>query len=331
MFLPMSTVRLGLIGCGNIARWHLQHLAAIPEAKVVALADPDPAQIERCRQAFPSLQSVPSFEDYRKMLDAQELDAVHINSPHTAHVEQVLDAYGKGLHVLCEKPLVTTVADAKRVIEARDRAGKVGLVSYQRHFQGEFRYIRSKIASGEFGRPTFVSALQCQEWKRLTSGSWRQDPALSGGGQLNDSGSHLVDIVLWTTGLRPKRVIAVCDACQTPVDINSSVTVEFEGCGVASFAVIGDAHGWHEDLTIVCERGAFFMRDGKLTVQDADGARFAAENLRSSGNPDANFIAAVLGREEVQSPFECGLRVMELTEAAYRSAERGGAPIEVGA
>jgi predicted dehydrogenase len=325
----MSRIRIGLIGCGGIARHHLGVLTKMPDVEIAALCDPEFVQIERCNEAFPTLRDVGWFADYRQMLDAAALDAVHINSLHTQHAQQIVDSFGKGLHVLCEKPMVTTVADAHRTIEARDKAGKVGLLSYQRHTQAEFRYIKRKIDSGEFGKPIYIAALQGQEWKRATAGSWRQTMEHSGGGQLNDSGSHILDIILWTTGLRAESVSAYGDNCGTPVDINSSVSVRFEGGAMASIAIVGDAPAWHEDITIFCERGAFFVRAGKLIVQDADGARFEAENLKGGSNPDANFIRAIQWVEEVQSPFEGGLRVIELTEAAWRSMEKGGEAVKV--
>lgn len=318
-----------MIGCGGIARHHLNQLTKMPDVEIAALCDPEFAQIERCHEAFPLLRDVRWFAEYREMLEAAELDAVHINSLHTQHCQQILDSFETGLHVLCEKPMVTTVADAHRVIEARDRSGKIGLLAYQRHTQAEFRYIKRRIDSGEFGKPTYIAALQGQEWKRATAGSWRQVPEHSGGGQLNDSGSHVLDIILWTTGLRAQNVAAFGDNRGTPVDIDSSLSVRFEGGAMASIAIVGDAPAWHEDITIYCERGAFYVRGGRLTVQEADGARFEAENLKGGSNPDLNFVRAIQGVEEVQSPFEGGLRVIELTEAAWKSMAQNGAPVTV--
>jgi len=329
IFDAMSKIRIGMIGCGGIARHHMRQLAPIPDAEIVALCDPSVPMIELVHHEFPHTRELRVFNDYREMLESVEMDAVQISTPHTQHLAQMEDSFARGLHVLCEKPLATTVVDAHKAIRARDASGKVGLLAYQRHTQAEFKFIKKAIDGGEFGVPTFITALQSQEWKKATAGSWRQDPALSGGGQINDSGSHLIDIILWTTGLRAESVACFSDNCGTPVDINSTVSIRFEGGAMASLSVVGDAPAWHEDITIWCERGAFFMRNGKLTVQDADGARFSAEGLRGGNNPDVNFVNAILDREEVLSPFECGLRVIELTEAAWRSAAQNGTPVQV--
>jgi predicted dehydrogenase len=323
-------VRVGFIGSGGNARHHMGNVLKLSEFEIVALNDPNSAMIAQAKRDYPALESVPAFADYRDMLSSIEMDAVEISTPHTLHYQQVMDSLDRGLHVLCEKPLVCSVAHAREVIAKRDATGKVCMVSYQRHFQPEFRYIREKIASGEFGAVTFVSALQCQGWKRGTAGSWRQDPALSGGGQLNDSGSHLLDIILWITGLHVSKVSAFIDNCGTPVDINSALSITFKNGAQGNVSVVGDsAAGWHEDVTIWCERGVFFMRNGKLQVCDQRGNRYTFDSMPGGSTPDRNFLDAIQGRDTVQSPFECGLRVIELTESAWKSAAQGGAVVEV--
>lgn len=325
----MSKVRIGMIGCGGMARAHLRQIEEIPEAEVTGLADPDPAQIEQCRKQFPALENTRSFSDYREMLDGVEMDAVQVDTPHTQHVEQTLASFAKGLHVLCEKPLVTSTEDAHRVIAARDKAGKVGLLSYQRHYSPEFRHLKSEIASERFGPVTYVHALLGQAWKRGTKGAWRQNPALSGGGQLNDSGSHIVDALLWATGLEVRQVSAFCDNRDTPVDIDSTVSIRFSGGAIGSLSILGEFPIWNEDWTISCCNGGFMIRGGKITLVDGDGACSPAEKLPLGSNPDVNFVRAILHGEPVEATFEDGLRVIRLTEAAWKSSAKGGAPVSL--
>ncbi len=321
-------IRIGFIGSGGNARHHMGQILAQPDAQIVAIADPNPAMIEAAHRQYPALSGVPAFDNHSDMLASVRMDAVVISTPHTTHKEQILAALDKGLHVLCEKPLVCTVADATEVIARLEEAGRVGLLSYQRHYQPEFRYIRSRIAAGDLGPVTFISALQCQNWKNGTRGTWRQDPALSGGGQLNDSGSHLLDIILWITGLKVDTVSAFIDNLGTPVDINSALSIKFQGGAQGNISVVGDATDWHEDVTIWCEKGFFLMRNGKLQVSEGAG-RYTFDSLRGGSSPDRNFLDAIAGRAEVQSPFTCGLRVIELTEAAWKSAALGGEPVKV--
>ena len=109
---------MGFIGAGGIARAHMRRLAEIPEAQVVAFAEPSQEAMARMVEAHPQAASKPVFTDYRQMLDAVEMDAVVILTPHTQHFEQGMDALAAGKHVLMEKPMVCTVQRAHTLIEA---------------------------------------------------------------------------------------------------------------------------------------------------------------------------------------------------------------------
>lgn len=318
-----------MIGCGGFQRYRLGNLLKIEDAEVTALVDPSAEQIDQTIKAHPSLKDVPRHSDYREMLEAQRPDAVMIATPHTQHVTQILDCFGAGCHVLTEKPMVTSVADAQRVITARDSAGKVGMVSYQRHFQPEFRFIRDRIASGEAGKVEFICALQGQGWLRGTQGTWRQQASLSGGGQLNDSGSHLIDIILWSTGVAAEAVSAYGDNFDTEVDINTSLAIRFKSGALGSMGVVGNGFGWHEDVTIFCSEQVFYIRESKLSIVDRKGNKLVAEQLGGGTTPDRNFIDSVMGKAVCESPFECGLEVIRLTEAAWESVAAGGASVPV--
>lgn len=325
----MDKVRTGIIGCGGFTRYRLGNVEKVKEAEVVALVDPSPDQIRMTKEVHPHLADVPEFADEREMLARIKPDAIMIATPHTQHVDQILAGFEAGCHVCCEKPLVTTVADAYRIIKARDAAKKVGMVSYQRHFQKEFRYIRERISSGAAGKVNFISAFQAQGWLSGTKGTWRQVHALSGGGQLNDSGSHLIDILLWTTAQEAETVSAFCENYGAEVDIDTSASIRFRSGALGSLTVAGSATGWHEDITIFCTIESFYMRQGKLTIKDADGRVFDAIHLPGESTPDKNFFDAVRGAAECESPFECGLAVIRLTEATWESAAAGGAATKV--
>ncbi len=184
------------------------------------------------------------------------------------------------------------------------------------------------MLGGEIGEVQYASVFLCQEWNRATKGTWRHDPALSGGGMLLDSGSHMLDALLWCTGLEPESVSGLLENRDTAVEINSSATVRFKNGALGTLTVCGDAPSWREEFTIWGDRGQILLRDGKITLSDASGTRMALEDVRGGSTPDSNFINAILGREEVYSPFEAGLAVTRLTEAVYRSAAQGGAPVQ---
>ena len=326
-----AKVRIGLIGCGGIMNMHLRQLEPVRAAKVVALADPSKAMLDRLAERHPSTGGLPRFSDYQDMLGAVDMDAVIIASPHTLHYEQITTCLNHDLHVLTEKPMVCSVQHAKSVMRKAQQKGKVLMVSYQRHFSPAFRHARDLVAAGKIGRVIFVQALQAQEWLRATRGSWRQKPALSGGGQLNDSGSHLLDIVLWVSNLQPDTVYAEIDQRGSKVDILSGLTVRFKEGAVGSLAVVGDAPSWWEDVTYYGDEGALYIRENRIILQTGypkTKVEDVTDKLRYRGNADRNFVDSILGRDEPQTPPIWGLRVIQLTEAAWESG-RTGKPVKV--
>jgi predicted dehydrogenase len=328
----MAKIRMGFIGCGGNASGHLGRcLEMAAEVEVVGLCDPSPTSLDRVRERHAAVAGLPSFGDYRDLLAQVPMDAVQISTPHTLHFEQIMAALDRGLHVLSEKPMVCTVAHARQVIAKAEAVGRTLMVAYQRHLMPQFRYIRNQIMAGELGQIQFVSALQDQAWYRGTCGSWRQELALSGGGQLNDSGSHLLDIMLWMTGLEVEEVHAFVENFASEVDINSALSLRFRNGAMGNLSIVGNSPtgGMWEDITIWGTKAVVYLRQGKLTVKVA-GSNDAYEptGLPGASTPDRNFVDAISGRDVVQVPPVCGLRVIELTEAAWESA-RQGRPVKV--
>lgn len=328
-----TSVRVGIIGVGGMAGSHLSHLQHIEGVEVTALCDTNPAQLERAKGKFPFVRDAFITADYRTLLAREDVDAVQIITPHTLHFEQVNAAMDAGKHILCEKPMVSSVAQAHDLLKRNQSYDKVFALAYQRHAMGQFVMMREKIQSGELGSVTYLSAMQCQGWKHAVKGTWRQDPALSGGGQINDSGSHLVDILLWVTGLTVAQVSAFMDYRGTPVDIDSAISLTFTTGAIGNISVIGDTVvGWHEDISIWCERGAFFYRNGDLTFVDHNNVRTTLDGTAIPGtrNIDEDFIQVIRGeRAAPAAPPTCGLRTIELTEAAWKSAADGGRPVRM--
>ncbi len=327
-------IRMGFIGCGGNASGHVKRVLETlkNDVEVVALNDTSQASLDRLFGRLPDAKDLPTFSDYREMIKKMELDAVEISTPHTLHFEQIMASLDAGLHVLTEKPMVCTVDHARQVIARAKAVDRVLMVSYQRHFGAGFRFIRNTIQAGELGEIQFISALQDQNWFRGTRGAWRQVLALSGGGQLNDSGSHLLDIVLWMTGLQVDEVSAFMEYFGGEVDINSALSLKFTNGALGNLSIVGNGpRGMWEDITIWGSRGAIYSRNGKVTCQfEGSQEVYEPQGLPTRfTSPDRNFIDAVLGRDEVQVPPICGLRVIELTEAAWASAGQGGNPVKV--
>jgi len=325
-------VRVGIIGTGGMARAHLGNFTRMSDVEVTVLCDINPEQFTRAKQQFSVLAEAATIADYREVLERDDVDAVLICTPHTQHFDQAMAAIEAGKHILLEKPMVSAVSEAKTLLARLEGYPKVFALAYQRHAMGQFKVMREKIQSGELGAVTFISALQCQGWLHGTRGTWRQDPALSGGGQINDSGSHLLDILLWMTDLVVAEVAAFMDNRGAPVDINSALSIQFTNGARGNISIIGDSViGWNEDISIWCEKGAFLYRNGKLEFCDAKGVRTTLDggNIPPTQSIDDNFIGAIRGENAVAAPPICGLRTIEMTEAAWKSAEQNGLPVKM--
>lgn len=321
----MDRLRIGMIGTGGIAEWHGRQLLELPEAEIVAIADTS----ERSRDRFVGkfeLREAAQFEDYREMLEKIELDAVVICSPHTLHYEQATDALNKGLHTLIEKPMTCSSAEAEQLIETAKRSGKILQVSYQRHFQPEFLYIKEAIARGEIGKLTSVTASLYQEWRQGTPGSWRQDPALSGGGFLMDSGSHIIDVMLWTTGLTPIEVKTQLHKQGSPVEIDTFTSIRFAEGAVGGLNLVGYAPCWHETYAFCGDEGGIFYDNGRITLRRLRQEPIVPELPEQTTNQDKSFVDAILGRRDVAVSGEFAYRVVKFSEMVYEAA--GYSPIE---
>jgi len=325
-----APVRIGMIGVGGISHGHARNLLATGRAKITAIMDTDDQRIGRIQEAFPPLKEAAVFKDHKKLLERSDVDAVVICSPHCFHCEQIVDSLAAGKHVLTEKPMVNTIEEAKKVLAAWKKSGLVLSISYQRQFDGKFRYMRDCIARGELGDVLQVSAFNSQGWYEGCKGSWRQCLKISGGGQLNDTGSHIVNMITWVPQLRATEVACYQEYFDCEVDINSVINVKFENGALGSIFIAGRAPGWWEDFSVIGTKGALILRGDRLIqMHNKPYVEKLIQTAHGHSDPDRNLVDVLLGRDEqVVNPVD-GLRVIELTEAAWESAKKGGTPVKV--
>ncbi|WP_266080434.1 Gfo/Idh/MocA family protein [Haladaptatus caseinilyticus] len=321
-------LRVGVIGGGFIGTTVGQEFEEDPRSTVVAIADvSEPARDEAGDTLYVGQGS--RYEDYVEMLDAEELDAVLIGTPHAFHYEQTMAALDDGLHVLCDKPL-TTDRDKARELAERSEGDQVLMVGYQRHLNQAFVRARERWDGTDL-TPQFISAEITQNWISRFKDTWRTDPDLSGGGNLYDTGSHLIDAVLWTTGLTPTSVQATMKFAdeEDRVDERAQLTVEFEGGSSASIAVYSDAPCVREHIHIWDEEGALYLEGRQweprqLTEIEEDSTTVVPymDNKRHDSKAGA-FIDCIETGEEPPATARDAFAVTALTEAAYESARTG--------
>ncbi|MFC4356765.1 Gfo/Idh/MocA family protein [Halobium salinum] len=317
------------IGVGDLGRLELDLVAAVDDVDVVAGADPNPD----AREAFAHEHDAPAFADHVEMLDETDPDAAVIVSPHTLHYEQALDCLERDVHVHLEKPMVTDVAHAHDLVDAAEERGLTLAVGYQRHVDPRFREIRRLVDEGRIGE---LHAAHChleQVWIKWTRHQWRGNPDLSGGGQLYDSGSHLLDALLWTTRSTPVSVAAAVDDRGEDVDVNSALAAVLdrgESTITASIGVSGDGTSTPapgESLRLLGTEGAITF-DGETVEVVENGVTYEASPQEPSFEEVTerklrNFVEAIRDEADLDIPATDALKVTALTEAAYEAAETG--------
>lgn len=343
--LPMTDtpLRVGIAGAGHIGLTVGQDFASDPRATVVAAADPADGARETAADAF-ALPAAATYETPAAMYRDGDLDAVLVATPHTLHYDHVVDALDGGLHVLCEKPLTTDLGEARDLTERAESGDETLMVGYQRHLNPVYVRARKRFALGD-ATPTWATVELAENWLPRHRGTWRTDPDLSGGGFLYDTGSHLLDALLWTTGLTPTEVSArmtfaegegVGDAHAAGdaagarrVDDWTDLTVSFAEGAKASMTTNATAPTVREHLHIWDDDGAVYLDGRQWRVRDyvevdaQGGTSSPWVNVDDRPSKAAAFVDAVRGERAPPATARDALRVTAVTEAAYEAAERG--------
>lgn len=201
--------RAGIIGCGAITEHlHAPDYVASPNAEIVALCDANVARADEMRQRFAPDAAI--YSDYKEMLKKESLDGVTITLPNVLHAPATISALKSGCHVLVEKPMAASLAEAKRMIAAASQAGKLLMVNQCQRRYAVHRKAKEVIDSGILGRVLTVAACFGHEgpenWS--PSGKWffKKDQARFGA--MADLGVHKADLIRFLTGKEVAEVTA---------------------------------------------------------------------------------------------------------------------------
>jgi predicted dehydrogenase len=202
--MKKTHLNVALIGAGAIAReQHLPAWAKIADAVVVAAADVWPAALAAVAGEFPLVRCV---ADYRQLLDDQSIDVVDVCVPSALHAEVSVAALSAGKHVLCQKPMATSRADAEAMLKAAQAAGKKLMIAQHMRFEPSVQQLRSYLAKHPPGEIYYARG-QWLRRRRLPGRAGFTQKLLSGGGALYDLGVHLVDLAWWMMGC-PQPTVA---------------------------------------------------------------------------------------------------------------------------
>ncbi len=332
-----DSVRMGLIGAGGMARFHLRDILKMNGGtEITAICEPSPESMEKTKEVFQEAgKSLPPNQpDFDRFLDqhASNLDAVFIITPHSFHHDQTKKSLEAGLDVLLEKPMVMNAGEAQSLIDARDKSGKLLVVGFPGGLSDAIKKSKQLLTSGELGQLLTISGTVWQSWGPATAGAWRQEPSISGGGFMFDTGAHMLNTVCDLAGEDFTQVAAWLDNRNRPVDVMAAIMgrlksgayVTINGCGETKRSCASDIY-------VFCTEG--IIRTGqwgeRFEVQRSEDQEFQKEESMTWPKVWDVFIQVRNGEVPNPCPPEVGLRMAKLWDAIRASSAQNGIPINL--
>ncbi len=204
----MEKLRIGIVGCGGIANG--KHLPALSRqsdrAELVAFCDLIPERAEKAAKEY-GIPGAKVMTDYHEMMEDKTIDVVHVCTPNRSHCEISVAALEAGKHVMCEKPMAKTVADAQKMLDAAKKSGKKLTIGYQNRFRTDSQLMKRYVERGDLGEIYFSKAHAIRRRAVPTWGVFLNEYE-QGGGPLIDIGTHALDLTLWMMdNYKPKAVL----------------------------------------------------------------------------------------------------------------------------
>lgn len=339
----MNTVRLGIIGLGNIGKYHADYLlnGKVNRAVLTAVAD-----------AFAPLGAfekpgLRTFTDGEALIRSGLVDAVIVATPHYQHTTLGVSAFDAGLHVMVEKPISVHKADAERLIAAhRAQPGRVFGAMFQLRTEPRYVKIKRLLEAGELGSLVRMSWIMT-DWFRTeayyASGGWRATWKGEGGGVLLNQCPHNLDILQWLCGM-PRQVRGFCQLGRYHnIEVEDNVTAYWEWASGATGVFVtstGEAPGTNR-LELCGTRGRLVLENNRLTFtrNEADMVEFSQTTRAGFARPEVwnvevpfdnapaqhatlmqNFVDAILDGTPLVAPGEQGINSVELANAMLYSS-----------
>lgn len=323
-------VRVGMLSVAHVhAPWYLEALARMPDVELVGLWDADPDLADERARAV-SIRAHPTVAAVLEGADAVVIAGV--NRDHRALVETAAAA---GRHVLCEKPLATSVGDARAIVDACAAAGVRLMTAFPSRYHSVVEALGDAVRTGQVGQVVAFEGVNTGEMPDI-HGAWFVDPELAGGGAVTDHVVHLADLYRWLTGSEVVEVYAVAnrilqdgfhavetgglvslmlaDGVFATIDCSWSKPRSYPTWGGMRLEVLGtggalDMDAFRQHLTVYGRR--------------EDGVRWPFFGSDANAAMLAEFVAAVRDDREPAITGTDGLRAVEIVDAAYRSIASG--------
>ncbi len=325
-------LKLAIIGCGIKARQYLETWIERSDLEIVAVADLNEAALEEVntittakQQTCPAL-----FGDWQDMLTkiGNDLDAVYISSPHAWHAQQAVEALSANVDVLLEKPMVMTVNEAEQVIAAQKDSGKALVVAYQGGLSPLVHQLRNDVAANTYGELTSINACIWEEWATKYQHHWKQQPEISGGGFMFDTGAHMMNTVSMVCGAEFECISAFMDQRNYPVD---AITTAI---GRLTNGTLFTLHASGETIPVCESRIELFFTQaivrlcawGRWIEIERPGKAIERREQESANNLMDIFQQVRAGEIDNPSTATQGLKMAKLWDAIKASAKANGQP-----
>lgn len=345
--MSKDRLRLGIIGLGEI---HWAHLGGYKRCgkrlEVLAVCDSNPKATEDWAGEY----GARAFQDYRKLLELEELDAVDIMLPHSLHEEAVMAAIEAGKHVLVEKPLAPSKQVASQLIEAAKSKKVVLAVAENTRFVKAYSVVSDLLGSGALGEPQFIRTMICgSEVRRLRDTSlWKGRKDGTVGGAILDAGVHSFYLLNWLIGeVQEVRAWASRRVPESQVEDVAVVTGRMEdGADIACEYVFTAEIPWNERLELYGSKGSVIVdqlakpvlryfrssRDIKGgPVEGSPEIPYEPDRWKVSSIEDevVDFVDSLLEGRAPLVDLEHVISAHGAVDAAYASLEKGGLPERV--
>ena len=356
----MKQVKLGVIGCGGIAfSKHMPSYKKMNNVEMVAFCDIVLERAEKAKAQFGTDDSK-VYVDYKEVLKDSSIDAVLVLTHNSEHCHITVEALDAGKHVLCEKPMAMNYAEAKQMIEARDRSGKILTIGYQGRFRNDSRYLKELAVQDTFGEIYYAEATAIRRRAVPTWGVFI-DEEKQGGGPLIDIGTHALDLTLFIMNNYEPAYCVGKTFHMLNKDTNTGniwgdwdterFTAEDSAFGfivMKNGAVINLRSSWalnyadpREAVTLICGKkaGADMPAQGQVRINGiCNGKQYIMTPDLSAGSVNfyegngggapqeleaACFINTILGKSELYVTAEQAACVTKILEGIYESNKTG--------
>jgi predicted dehydrogenase len=318
----------GIIGTGGVADSSVAPaIAKLDDGELVACV----ARVPEKGRAFAEKHGGRAYDTYEEMLADDAVAVVYIGTPNALHADEVVAAAEAGKHVFADKPLATSVEDARRAVEACDRADvKLGINFQTRHHRG-IAEVRDAIQAGEIGDTLIV---QCEVSPgRGQLRGWRTDPQLARLGTINNLGVHAYDLVRYLLSAEVTEVTTLTNVGRADeLETIALALLRFDNGALAYVNANQALPDYQPDFVVYGSEGRIVGRDvtrpfiehGSITIRSGDEERtIETQTTDAFDRCVAAFNDAVANDEAPNPAGEDGLRSVELTEAMARSARNG--------